>query len=93
MAKQARDSVSVPAGISAALFQVGLDLHDQGKIHQSLTAFLKIVEQYPDSKEAPAAIDKVLNIGDAFRKSGQYHVAMRVLDRLEAAYQPEKSLV
>ena len=89
MAKQARDSVSVPAGISAALFQVGLDLHDQGKIHQSLTAFLKIIEQYPNSKEAPAAIDKVLNIGDTLRKKGQHHVAMRVLDRLEAAYQTE----
>jgi TolA-binding protein len=89
MAKQARDSVSVPAGISASLFQVGLDLHDQGKVHQSLTALLKVIEQYPDSKEAPAAIDKVLNISESLRKEGQYHVAMRVLDRLEAAYQTE----
>jgi len=87
MAKQARDPV--PAGISASLFQVGLDLHDQGKVHQSLTAFLKIIEQYPDSKEAPAAIDKVLNIADTLRKKGQYHVAMRVFDRLEAAHRRE----
>ncbi len=85
MAKQAHDNL--PAGITASLFQVGLDLHDQGKVHQSLTAFLKLVQQYPDSKEAPAAIDKVLNIADTLRKEGQYHVAMRVLDRLETAHQ------
>ena len=87
MVEQTRDPVA--AGISVSLFQVGLDLHDQGKVHQSLTAFLKLIEQYPDSKEAPAAIDKVLNIADTLRKEGQYHVAMRVLDRLEAAHQRE----
>jgi TolA-binding protein len=87
MVEQARDPVE--AGISASLFQVGLDLHDQGKVHQSLTAFLKLIEQYPDSQEAPAAIDKVLNIADTLRKKGQYHVAMRVFDRLEAAHQRE----
>jgi TolA-binding protein len=85
MTKQAQDHL--PAGITATLFQVGLDLENQGKVHQSLTAFLKIVEQYPDSKEAPVAIDKVLNIADTLRKEGQYHVAMRVLDRLETAHQ------
>jgi TolA-binding protein len=85
MAKQVQDPV--PAGISASLFQVGLDLLSQGKPHQSLTAFLKLIEQYPDSKEAPAAINQVLTIANNMRQKGQFHVAMRVFDRLEAAHQ------
>jgi len=35
----------------------------------------------------PSPIERVLAIADEFRQKGQYHVAMRVFDRLEAAYQ------
>jgi TolA-binding protein len=84
MAKQRRGSV--PEAISASLLSLGTTLDEQGKVHQALTPYLKIIKHYPDSQEAPVAIDRVLAIAEGFRKRGQHHVAMRVLDRLEAAH-------
>jgi len=84
MAKQAR--ASVPEAISASLLGLARTLDTQGKVHQALGAYLKLISRYPDSQEVSVATDRVLAIVEEFRQKGQYHVAMRVLDRLEAAY-------
>jgi len=85
MAKQKPSSV--PEAISASLLGVAKTLDEQGKVHQALAAYLKLIKHYPDSQEVPIATEKVLAIADEFRQKGQYHVAMRVFDRLEAAHQ------
>lgn len=85
MAKQTRSSV--PEAISASLLSLARSLEEQGKVHQSLDPYLKLVERYPGSQEAPLAAQRLLTIAEDFRKAGQHHMAMTVLDRLEAAHQ------
>jgi hypothetical protein len=79
--------VSVTEAVSASLLKLGSTLETQGKIHQALTPYLRLVEQYAGSQEAPLAIERVLAIVENLREKGQYHVAMTVCDRLEAAHQ------
>jgi len=68
---------------------MAMTLEKLGKVHQALSPYLKIIEQYSDTAEVPMAIEKVLAIADGMRQRGQFHVAMRVYDRLEAANQVE----
>ena len=77
--------LSIHEAISASLFQVAMTLEHEGKVHQALTPYLKIIEEYPHTTQAPNAVEKVLSIADRLRQSGQCHVAMRVYDRLEKA--------
>jgi TolA-binding protein len=83
----AKQRTSVPEAISASLLEVAKTLDEQGKVHQALAAYLKLIEHYPDGRDVPVAIERVLAIADELRQKGQYHVAMRTFDRLEAAYQ------
>ena len=78
---------SVPEAISASLFTLASSLERSGKLHQSLDPYLKLVEVYPESKEAPLAAQRLLTIVENLRRAGQYHLALTVLSRLEAAYQ------
>jgi outer membrane protein assembly factor BamD (BamD/ComL family) len=81
----ARKKMSVVEAITVSLLTMADSLHDEGKIHQSLDPYLKLVEQYPDSVEAPLAVTKLLFIADTFRQAGQHHMALRVIERLEGA--------
>jgi len=85
MAKQ--KTGSVPEAISASLLRVANALDEQGKVHQALTPYLKLIERYPNSPEASVATERVLAIAEDMRKMGQHHIAMSVFDRLEAASQ------
>jgi TolA-binding protein len=77
---------SVPEAISASLLNLAHSLEEQGKVHQSLDPYLKLVEHYPASQEAPLAAQRLLDIAENFRQAGQHHIALRVLERLEVAY-------
>jgi TolA-binding protein len=81
------EPVAVPDAISASLLKLAQTLDGLGKVHQALGAYLKLIERYPTSQDVPVATERVLAIAEEFRKKGQYHVAMRVFDRLEAAHQ------
>ncbi len=84
MAKRKQESV--PEAVSASLLRMGTALDEQGMVHQALTPYLKLIERYPNSQEASVATEKVLAIAEDMRKMGQHHLAMSVLDRLEAAH-------
>ena len=80
---------TVHESVSSSLFTLAMTLEKLGKVHQALSPYLKIIEEYPDTAEATTAIDKVLAIADGMRLRGQFHVALRVYDRLEVASQVE----
>jgi hypothetical protein len=80
---------TIHESVSASLLTLAMTLEKLGKVHQALSPYLKIIEKYPDTPEVPAAIEKVLAIAEGMRQKGQFHVAMRVYDRLEAASQVE----
>ena len=73
--------------ISASLLSSAQSLEKQGQVQQSLDFYLKLVERYPASREAPFAAQKLLAIAAGFRQAGQHRMALRVLERLEAAHQ------
>ena len=75
--------------VSTSLLSLAMTLEKLGKVHQALSPYLKIIEKYPDTVEVSIAIEKVLAIAERMRQKGQFHVAMRVYDRLEAASQVE----
>ena len=87
MSKQ--KTASVYEAISTSLLTLAKTLEEQGKVHQALQPYLKIIEHYPDTAEVPAAVERVLAIAANMRQKGQFHVAMRVYDRLQAASQDE----
>jgi tetratricopeptide (TPR) repeat protein len=82
-------SSTIHESVSSSLFTLAMTLERLGKVHQALTPYLKIIEKYPDTAEAPAAIENVLAIADGMRQKGQFHVAMRIYDRLEEASQDD----
>ena len=77
---------SVREAISGSLYTVASSLEGSGKLHQSLDPYLKLVEGYPESKEAPLAAQRLLTIVESLRQTGQYHLALTVLCRLEAPH-------
>lgn len=87
MAKQ--KTTSIHDNVSTSLLTIGMALQEQGKVHQALTPYLKIIEKYPDTAEVPIAVEKVMAIAESMQQRGQFHVAMRVYDRLEMASQVE----
>jgi len=85
MAKQKQESI--PEAICASLLRVASALDEQGKVHQALDPYLKLIERYPNSQEASVATKRVLAIAEGLRQRGQPHMTMTVLERLEAAHQ------
>ena len=86
---QKQKSSSIHESISSSLLTLAMTLEKLGKVHQALSPYLKIIEKYPDTPEVPVAIEKILVIAEGMRQKGQYHVAMRVYDRLELASQDD----
>ena len=82
---QNKKTNTVHESVSSRLLVMANTLERMGKVHQALEPYLKIIEKYPDTPEVSTAIEKVLMIADDMRKVGQFHVAMRVYERLEKA--------
>ncbi len=70
---------------SAALLRIGRIYQEQGLFHHALTPYLKIVACYPESQEAPVAVDGLMAIAGAFEEKRHFHTAMSVYDRMERA--------
>jgi len=83
----AKQGPSIHEAISASLLRLGRDLDERGMVHQALTPYLKLIERYPNSQEASVATERVLAIAERLRQRGQLHMAMTVIELLEAARQ------
>jgi tetratricopeptide (TPR) repeat protein len=70
---------------SATLLRIGKVYEEQGLLHHALSPYLKIVACYPESEEAPQAVDRLMAIAGLFEEKKQFRVAMSVYDRLERA--------
>ena len=77
----------VNEAITASLWALARSIEQAGKLHESLDPYLKLVETYPESKEAPLAAQRLLTIVEYLRGVGQFHLALTLLDRLDAAHQ------
>ena len=83
MPKQKQDYV--PDAIRASLLRVGVDLEEQGMVHQALTSYMKLIKQYPNTQEASVAAEKMLAIAEGMRAKRQHHMAMSVIGQLDTA--------
>ena len=87
MLGEAKSRQPLGEAISASLLSSAQSLEKQGQVQQSLDLNFKLVERYAASREAPFAAQKLLAVAAGFRQAGQRHMALRVLERLQAAYQ------
>ncbi len=78
-------AAAISRAASAALLRIGKIYQDQGWLHHALSPYLKIVAYYPESAEAPAAVDGVVTIAGIFEGKRQFYMAVSVYDRLERA--------
>jgi hypothetical protein len=78
-------AVVISRAASAALLRIGNTYQEQGLLHHALSPYLKIVAYYPESEEAPTAVDRLVAIAGIFEGTGQCHMAVSVYDRLERA--------
>jgi len=78
-------AAAISQAASAALLRIGEIYEEQGWFHHALTPYLKIVACYPESEEAPAAVDRLVTIAGVFEGKRRFHMAMSVYDRLERA--------
>lgn len=89
VAETRQSQASVSEALSGSLLTVAKSLEEQGKPLQSLDPYLRLVEHFPGGREAPLAVQRLLAIAEDLRMAGQCHMAMTVLNRLEAVHQPE----
>jgi hypothetical protein len=78
-------SATISRAASAALLRIGELYQEQGWLHHALSPYLKIVACYPESEEAPTAVDRLVAIAGTFEGKQRFHMAMSVYDRLERA--------
>ena len=64
----------VNEAITASLWALARSIEQAGKLHESLDPYLKLVETYPESKEAPLAAQRLLTIVEYLRGVGQFHL-------------------
>jgi len=76
---------SISQAASAALLRTGKTYHERRLLHQALSPYLKILAYYPESNEAPAAVDGLLAIAQVFEEAQQHRMAISVHERMERA--------
>ncbi len=86
MANRLLDIASQAARVSLSV--VGETYEGEGKLESAARVYLKIIDHYPDSKEAQRAVEKVIGVAEALRRAGHINRAVSLYDRLEAATQP-----
>jgi len=78
-------AAAISQAASAALLRIGNIYEEEGWFHHALTPYLKIVAYYPESEEAPTAVNRLIGIASIFEEKRQFHMALSVYDRLERA--------
>jgi len=76
---------AISQAASATLLRIGRIYEEQGWLHHALSPYLKIVAYYPESEEAPAAVDRLVAIASIFEEKRHFHMALSVYDRMERA--------
>jgi hypothetical protein len=78
-------AAAISQAASAALLRIGSFYEEEGWLHHALSPYLKIVAYYPESEEAPTAVDRLVAIAGLFEEKRQFHMALSVYDRMERA--------
>ena len=58
---------------------------EKGELRQATDAYLKIIEEYPDSLESRYAQTVLLKLAQRYEQEGLWRLSMDVLERLEQA--------
>ena len=55
---------------------------EDGKMHQAMDMYFKLVENFPDTDEASKARERLLGLAQEFEEKGKVYMAMGIHDRL-----------
>lgn len=76
---------TISQAASASLLRIGNTYCEQGRLHQAISPYLKILAYYPDSDEAHAAVKGLLAIAQVFEEKQLHRTAISVYERMERA--------
>jgi tetratricopeptide (TPR) repeat protein len=68
--------------VLARLLKVANGFEEQGNIHQAIALYSKILQKYPDSKEAEEARTALFNLAEKYLKEGNTYHALALYDKM-----------
>jgi TolA-binding protein len=64
------------------LLKVAMGFENQGNIHQAIGLYTKILQEYPDSKEAEEARLALFNLAEKYLQEGNTYHALALYDKV-----------
>ncbi|MDO8137933.1 MAG: tetratricopeptide repeat protein [Candidatus Brocadiales bacterium] len=80
-AKQEKEDTLAPL-ILSRLVKIARDFENQGNVHQAIGLYTKILQEYPDSKEAEEARLSLFNLAEKYLHEGNTYHALALYDKV-----------
>jgi len=80
-AEQEKEDTLAPL-ILSRLFKIARDFENQGNVHQAIGLYTKILQEYPDSKEAEDARLALFNLAEKNLREGKTYHAMALYEKV-----------
>ena len=80
-AKQEKEEGYTPLVLSR-LIRIAKDFENQGNVHQAIGLYTKILQEYPDSKEAEDARLALFNLAEKYLQEGNTYHALALYDKV-----------
>jgi len=80
-AKQEKEDTLHPL-ILSRLFKIARDFENQGNVHQAIGLYTKILQEYPDSKEAEESRLSLFNLAEKYLHEGNTYHALALYDKV-----------
>ncbi|WJV54107.1 tetratricopeptide repeat protein [Pectobacteriaceae bacterium CE90] len=72
----------INAATRGLLLRMGNAWFEQNELRQAVDIYLKIIEQYPDSKESKTAQTALLTISQRYERDGLFRLSLDLLERV-----------
>lgn len=66
-----------------AMLRMGHHLREQGHVNEAMDMYMKLLEDYPDTKAANAAANALVDLAVYLEQNGMPHMALNVYRKLE----------
>ena len=69
----------------ASMLRMATTWQSHGQINQASDAYFRLLKEYPQTDEAEESREKLLELAACYERSGQFHLAMGLYDKIERA--------
>jgi tetratricopeptide (TPR) repeat protein len=81
LAEQEKEETITPL-VLGRLVKIARGFEDQGNVHQAIGLYTKILQEYPDSKEAEGARLALFNLAEKYLQEGNTYHALALYDKV-----------